>query len=73
MGFIGSILSTIFSPRIPQASVQQPTITGRELVASTQSKEPEAPQMGGLQNNRRRRGVESLLVPTEDIYKGGNN
>mgnify|MGYP000844398277 CR=1 FL=1 len=73
MGFIGNFLSSIFSPRIPQASVQQPTITGRDLVSSTASKEPEAPLMGGAASQKKRRGTESLLVPTENIYQGGNN
>jgi hypothetical protein len=27
--------------------------------------------MGGT-DNKKRRGIESLLVPTESIYKGGN-
>ena len=72
MGFIGKFIKTIFSPSIPQASVQQPTITGRDLVASTTSETPEAPQMGGT-DNKKRRGIESLLVPTESIYKTGGN
>ena len=71
MGFVGRFIKTIFSPSIPQASVQQPTITGRDLVASTESATPEAPVMGGT-DNKQRRGIESLLVPTESIYKGGN-
>lgn len=70
MGFIGSVLSTLFAPSIPQASVQQPTLTGRDLVASTESATPDAPQMGGT-DQKKRRGIESLLVPTETIYKGG--
>ena len=72
MGFIGNIIRSIFSPSIPQASVQQPTITGRDLVASTASETPEAPVMGGT-DNKKRRGIESLLVPTESIYKTGGN
>lgn len=70
MGFVGKIFKSIFSPSIPQASTQQPTITGRDLVASTESTDPNAPVMGGTEN-RKRRGIESLLVPTETIYKGG--
>lgn len=71
MGFVGRFIKTIFNPSIPQASVQQPTITGRDLVSSTESAAPEAPVMGGT-DNKKRRGIESLLVPTESIYKGGN-
>ena len=67
MGF----LATIFNPKIPKVSAQQPTVTGRDLVASTESDDPEAPVMGGSSTSRKRRGIESLLVPTEDIYKGG--
>ena len=70
MGFVGKIFKSIFSPSIPQASVQQPTITGRDLVASTESEAPEAPLMGG-HDIKKRRGIESLLVPSESIYKGG--
>ena len=71
MGFVGKIFKTIFSPSIPQASVQQPTISGRDLVTSTESQEPDAPVMGRRDNQRKRRGIESLLVPSENIYKGG--
>lgn len=70
MGFIGNIVRSIFSPRIPQASAQQPTISGRDLVQSTESAAPEAPLMGGT-DTRKRRGIEQLLAPTENIYKGG--
>ena len=66
MGF----LATIFNPKIPKVAAQQPTVTGRDLVASTESDDPEAPVMGG-QSSRKRKGIESLLVPTETIYKGG--
>ncbi|WP_302817008.1 hypothetical protein [Selenomonas flueggei] len=72
MGFVSNLLKTILSPSIPQASSQQPTITGRDLVQQTESTDPDAPVMGGSNPLRRRRGIESLLVPSEDIYKGGN-
>ena len=72
MGFVGKFIKSIFSPSIPQASVQQPTISGRALVASTESSAPEAPMMGGTDKTKKRRGIESLLVPTESIYRGGN-
>lgn len=70
MGFVGRFIKTIFSPSIPQASAQQPTISGRDLVQSTESAQPEAPLMGGT-DTRKRRGIEQLLAPTENIYKGG--
>ena len=70
MGFVGRFIKTIFSPSIPQASAQQPTISGRDLVQSTESAAPEAPLMGGT-DTRKRRGIEQLLAPTESIYKGG--
>ena len=74
MGFVGKIFKTIFSPSIPQAqaSPQQPTITGRDLVQQTESSDPNAPIMGGSNTVRRRKGIEALLVPTENIYRGGN-
>lgn len=72
MGFVGKVFKSIFSPSIPQASTQQPTISGRDLVASTESDAPEAAQMGGADRNKKRRGIESLLVPSETIFKGGN-
>lgn len=72
MGFVGKIFKTIFSPSIPQASTQQPTITGRDLVQQTESSTPDAPIMGGSDSFRRRKGIENLLVPTENIYRGGN-
>jgi hypothetical protein len=70
MGFVGRFIKTIFSPSIPQASAQQPTISGHDLVQSTESAAPEAPLMGGT-DTRKRRGIEQLLAPTENIYKGG--
>lgn len=72
MGFVGKIFKTIFDPDIPQASVQQPTVTARELVSSTSSKEPDSPIMGSEDDRKRKGGINSLLVPKESIYKGGN-
>lgn len=69
MGFIGNFLKTIFNPSVPQ--VTTPTITARDLVSETSSQEPEAPVMGSdSRNKRKNNGVSSLLVPTEDLYKG---
>ena len=65
MGFIKKILS----PRIP--SVPTVSVTGRDLVSSTSSEEPESPQMGTDGVNQKKRGLNSLLVQSEDIYKGG--
>ena len=66
MGFI----KKIFRPNIP--SVPTMTITGRDLLSSTSSEEPDSPQMGtdGV-NQKKRRGINSLLVQNESIYKGG--
>lgn len=63
MGFI----KKIFSPNIPSI----PTITGRDLVSSTSSEEPDSPQMGSDGVNQKKRGINSLLVQSENIYKGG--
>ena len=63
MGFI----KKIFSPTIPPV----PTVTGRELVPSTSSEEPDSPVMGTDGVNQKKRGINSLLVQSEDIYKGG--
>ena len=65
MGFIKKILS----PRIP--SVPTVSVTGRDLVSSTSSEEPDSPQMGTNGVNQKKRGLNSLLVQSEDIYKGG--
>ena len=65
MGFIKKILS----PRIP--SMPTVSVTGRDLVSSTSSEEPDSPQMGTDGVNQKKRGLNSLLVQSEDIYKGG--
>lgn len=65
MGFIKKILS----PRIP--SVPTISVTGRDLVTSTSSEEPDSPQMGTDGVKQKKRGLNSLLVQSEDIYKGG--
>lgn len=65
MGFIKKILS----PRIP--SVPTVSVTGRDLVTSTSSEEPDSPQMGTDGVKQKKRGLNSLLVQSEDIYKGG--
>lgn len=63
MGFF----KKIFKPNIPST----PTITGRELVSSTSSEEPDSPQMGIDGVNKKKKGLSSLLVKSENIYKGG--
>lgn len=65
MGFI----KKIFRPNIP--SVPTTTITGRDLLSSTTSEEPDSPQMGTDGANQKKRGINSLLVQSENIYKGG--
>lgn len=69
MGFVGRIFKTIFSPDIPQAAPMAPTITGRDLVKSTNSADPDSPQMGA--DEKKKGGLSSLLVPSEKLYKGG--
>lgn len=71
MGFVGKIFKTIFDPDIPQASTQMPTVSARDLVSSTSSQEAQAPIMGSEDDGKRKRGINSLLVPNESIYKGG--
>lgn len=63
MGFF----KKIFKPNIPST----PTITGRDLLSSTSSEEPDSPQMGTDGVNQKKKGLSSLLVQSENIYKGG--
>lgn len=70
MGFIGGLIKTIFSPSVASAQSQQTTLTGRDLLESTSSESPDAPVMGSDKKDKRK-GVNSLLVPTNDLYKGG--
>lgn len=72
MGFVGRIFKTIFSPSIPTASSQQTDLTGRDIVASTESDTPESPVMGSDSRRRKQQGLSSLLVPNESLYKGGS-
>lgn len=71
MGFITKAIKTIFSPSVPQVDYSS-TVTGRDLLSESTSEEPEAPVMGSDSKKRQRNnGVNSLLVQTEDLYKGG--
>ena len=70
MGFIGNFLKTIFNPKIPTVASQQVQTTGRDILPSTEDEEPEAPVMGSDKKKNRRRGIDSLLVPSENLYKG---
>lgn len=72
MGFVGTVLSSIFSPKAPQASTLTPTITARDLVSETSSEEPESAVMGS-DKKKNNRGTSSLLVQSESLYRGGNN
>lgn len=65
MGFF----KKIFRPNIP--SIPTTTITGRDLLSSTSSEEPDSPQMGSDGVNQKKRGINSLIVQSENIYKGG--
>lgn len=72
MGFVGKIFKTLFNPSVPNAQAQAPTMTGRDLVSSTSSDAPEEAVMGSsLKNKKKKQGVSSLLVPSENLYKGG--
>lgn len=72
MGFIGKFIKTIFSPSVPQVDTSTlNSVTGRDLVEQTTSQEPEAPVMGGDDKDKKKRGVQSLLVPSNNLYKGG--
>lgn len=66
MGFI----RRIFSPKIPSIPTVN-NITGRDLVPSTSSEEPESPEMGADATTKKKKGINSLLVQNEGIYKGG--
>lgn len=68
MGFITDTIKSIFSPSVPQVTYESAP-TGRDLLQSTSSDEVEAPVMGS-DVKKRNRGLNSLLVPTEDVLKG---
>ena len=70
MGIIGQLFKTIFNPSVPSVQSQVPTVTARDLVSETKSEDPEAPVLGSEKKNKNK-GVSSLLVPTNDLYKGG--
>ena len=69
MGFVGNFLKTILNPDVESAQTAMPTITGRDLVSSTSSLEPDAPKMGA-DTKKKGGGTSSLLVPNESIYRG---
>lgn len=69
MGFIGKIFRTIFNPRVPTVNYTAQTVSGRDLLSSTESEEPESPLMGS--EKKKRKGIESLMVPSESLYTGG--
>lgn len=68
MGFIANAFKSIFSPSVPQVTYENAP-TGRDLLQSTSSDEVEAPVMGS-DGKKRNRGLNSLLVPTENVVKG---
>lgn len=70
MGIIGQLFKTIFNPSVPSVQSQVPTVTARDLVPETSTEEPEAPVLGSEKKNKKR-GVSSLLVPSNDLYRGG--
>ncbi len=70
MGGIVRFVKGIFSPDIPQVnySTMSPTnqLTARDIVADTEAQNPESPALG--KDKKRRSGIDSLLVPSEDLY-----
>ncbi|WP_196599034.1 hypothetical protein [Pectinatus frisingensis] len=68
MGFITKTIKSLFSPDVQTVSTAS-GITAQDLVASTSSNDPEAPVMGD-NGKKKVRGVNSLLVPTENVMKG---
>lgn len=76
MGFVGKIFKTIFSPSIPSVSSVNVnngnTVTGRDILTSTSSAEPDSAVMGSERDlKRKNQGISSLLVPSESLYHGG--
>lgn len=70
MGLIKSMFTSLFNPNVEQASSAQTSLTGRDLVSSTSSETPTSPVMGDSKK-KNRNGVSSLLVPSENMYRGG--
>ncbi len=70
MGVVTRFIKNIFSPSIPQVNYQMSPanqLSGRDLVANTSAQDPEAPALG--KERKRRSGIDSLLVPSETLYK----
>lgn len=68
MGFIGNLLSSIFSPAVED--VPQVTTTARDLVSETSSQEAESPSMGSDKKSKKKRGISSLMVDKENTGSG---
>lgn len=72
MGFVGKIIKSIFNPDVPQATTTVMGgggLTARDMVSSVSSAEPKAAEMGA--SDKKKGGLQSLLVPSEELYKGG--
>lgn len=67
MGFIGKVFKTLFAPDVEQVSTN--TVTARDLLPSTSSDAPESAVMGD-DKKKNSRGINSLLIPTEQVEKG---
>ena len=65
------MLSTLLFPSVEQASSEAPSVTARDLVSSTSSEDVKSPVMGN-DKKKSNRGLSSLLVPSENVYKGVN-
>ena len=68
MGFIGNLLSSIFSPAVED--VPQVTTTARDLVSETSSQEAESPTMGSDKKSKKTKGISSLMIDKENTGSG---
>lgn len=68
MGFVGSLLSSIFNPHVEE--VPQVTTTARDLVTETSSQEAESPTMGSDKKSKKTKGISSLMVEKDNTGTG---
>ena len=62
------MVKTLFSPNVQQQSA--PDISARDIVSETSSEEVDSAVLGS-EKKKKLKGVSSLLVPTENVYKKG--
>lgn len=68
MGFVGSLLSSIFKPEVED--VPQVNTTARDLVSETSSQEAESPIMGSNKKSKKTKGISSLMVNKDNTGSG---